>query len=122
MSSAPSETCTIHANGPVTDVNPNTGTETPVTTTDITVPNVVGMSEESARQKLAGLTVVTKQVDSDKAKGTVVSQSFGAGSVVEKNAKITISISKGPAETPAEPTTPTEPTEPTEPEVQTITP
>ena len=122
MSSAPSETCTIHANGPVTNVDPGTGTETPVTTTDITVPNVVGMSEESARQKLAGLTVVTKQVESDKPKGTVVSQSFGAGSVVEKNAKITISISKGPAETPAEPTTPTEPTEPTEPEVQTITP
>ena len=98
------------------NVNPTTGTEEPVTTTDVVVPNVIGLTEVEARRQLSGLTVIVVTTsDASKQDGVVISQSFAANSVVEKNAKIKITINKKQAaEKPEEPTEPTEPTEPAE--------
>lgn len=121
MSSAPSETCNIHTS-PVTNVDPNNGAQSPVTTTDVTVPDVIGLSKEAAMQKLAGFTVIPVETESDKPKGTVISQSFPAGSVVEKNAKITIKVSKGSGEKPQQPDNPEPNPEKPEPDIETVNP
>ena len=102
LSSAPSETCNIHTS-PVTNVDPNNGKQTPVTTTDVTVPDVAGLSEAEARKKLAGFTVVVKRRNSsDVAKGIAIETDPKAGSLVEKNStrSIHLIISDGPKENP----------------------
>ena len=65
-----------------------------------TVPDLIGESESSARKLLekAGLGVRTKEVDSDRAAGTVVGQDPGNGVEVAENTTVTIQISKGPQE------------------------
>jgi len=94
MSSAPTETCDIHSS-PVSNVNPNTGSETPATTTDVLLPNVVGMTKEEAMRKLSGMTIIVKTKESDKQEGMVIKQEPPANSIVEKNAKISITVSAG---------------------------
>lgn len=99
--SAPSETCKIHQQTTtVTNVDPNTQNTTP-TDTDITVPDVMGLSKADATRKLAGLTVVTVEgADPTKADGVVIKQYPAAGSKVEKNAKVTITINKKSGQQP----------------------
>lgn len=63
--------------------------------TDITVTNVVGLTEKEARAKLGSLTIVIEhKSDSSKKDGVVISQSIKAGAVVSKNAKMTLVINK----------------------------
>jgi serine/threonine-protein kinase len=64
----------------------------------IAVPNVVGQTVQSASSILqgAGFAVATKSVDSSEPKGTIVSQSPGAGTSQVPGTKITLSVSKGP--------------------------
>lgn len=92
---APSEKCDIHAaqETPSTGTNPD---EPDVSvSTDIVVPNVVGLTEAEAKKKLSSLTVVIKtKSDSTKADGVVLSQSLAPDLVVAKNTKITLTINK----------------------------
>jgi serine/threonine-protein kinase len=67
----------------------------------VAVPNVVGMSSDSANSTLqaAGFSVSSKAVKSDQPAGTVVDQSPAANSSSAKGSTVTISISKGPTTT-----------------------
>lgn len=63
-----------------------------------TVPNLEGLTEVTARNKLtvAGLSLgEVKEVESDKEKGTVVGQSVAYGKRVTKGTKVDIEISSG---------------------------
>lgn len=63
-----------------------------------TVPNLEGLTEVTARNKLtvAGLSLgEVKEVESDKEKGTVVGQSIAYGKRVTKGTKVDIEISSG---------------------------
>ena len=93
--SAITEKCTIHtAENSKKEENKNEN-KTTVTNTDIKVPNVVGKSESEALKALSGIKVVKDyKSDPNKPNGTVLSQSHGAGSVVSKEATITIVINK----------------------------
>lgn len=65
--------------------------------TDITIPNVVGKTEAEAKGTLSGLGLTVEVKYNDKAtsnNGKVSSQTLSAGSVVSKNAKITIVVNK----------------------------
>lgn len=100
-SSAPSQECDIHTSSiDVPNQNPggDIGGGTPtIPTTDITIPNVYGLTESIATEKLKGLglNVITKtKSDSTKPNGVVIAQSLPSGTVVEKNTKITITINK----------------------------
>ena len=96
------EKCTIHnaQNGKKKEEdnkqNQNGNGGTTVTNTDISVPNVVGKSEADARKALSGLknVVVDYKSDNNKSNGVVLYQSLGAGSVVSKEATITITVNK----------------------------
>ena len=61
---------------------------------DITVQNVVGMSETAAKSALNGLNVSVVYKTDNKNDGKVISQSIKAKTVVAKNAKITIYVGK----------------------------
>lgn len=91
------EKCNIHTSPQVTNVPANTVT-TPteeVTTTDISVPDVVGKTEASAREVLKDINVNVKyKSDDTKADGVVLSQSLQAGTLVSKDASITVTINK----------------------------
>ena len=102
-------------------------TEVPVDT-DVTVPNVVGLTEAAAKSALSYLSVTIEYQESEsKNNGKVISQSISAGSVVSKQAKIklvvgryekkeTPTVPKDEPETPNQqekPSTPTETEEPT---------
>ena len=98
-SSAPSETCNIHTRSTVitnsSAVNDSSSSGVSITTTDIVVPDVVGLSEEAAKIKLSGLNVKVESVsDSSKANGVVIKQSREKGNVVEKGATIIITVNK----------------------------
>ena len=68
---------------------------TTVQDNDITVANVVGKTESEARKALGSLTVsVEYKTVTEGTNGVVLSQSVKAGSVVSKQAKITIVVSK----------------------------
>ena len=63
--------------------------------TDIIIPNVVGKKEVEARKALGNIGItVEHKTDTSKADGVVISQSIKAGSIVSKNAKITLVINK----------------------------
>ena len=63
--------------------------------TDITVTNVVGKTEEEARRTLGNLTVrVEYKSEPSKSNGIVLSQSINPGSIVSKEAKITLIVNK----------------------------
>ena len=126
-----SEQCDIHtAETAGKDKEENEGTETTVTITepkpadtDVVVPNVIGMSESSAKSALGYLSVnIEYKSDSNKADGIVLSQSIKADSVVSKQAKITLVVNKIEKKTtpeqPAQPTQPEQPKEQNVPEKQ----
>ena len=75
----PTETCDIH------------------TSKIIKMPNVVGKTESEAKKALEdlGLKVVVKTKESDKKKGTVISQSKNEGTSLKAGDEITITISSG---------------------------
>ncbi|KUL24942.1 Stk1 family PASTA domain-containing Ser/Thr kinase [Actinoplanes awajinensis] len=64
----------------------------------ITVPNLVGLNINEARGKLQalGLTALERSKDSDQPTDQVLAQTPKPGSGVEKNAEITLDVSKGP--------------------------
>ena len=64
-------------------------------TSQITVENVVGSTEESARLALAGLDIrVIYETHSDMENGVVIRQSLDAGTIVNKGATIIITVNK----------------------------
>lgn len=82
------ETCTVHTTAP-------TPTTPVVTETDITVPDVVGKTQDEAKALLTGLKVeITTINDSKKENGVVTKQSVDAGLVVSKGATIKLTINK----------------------------
>ncbi|GGN03761.1 serine/threonine-protein kinase [Actinoplanes campanulatus] len=66
----------------------------------ITVPNLVGENINNARTILAqrGLQAAEETVESDQPADTVIGQSPKAGTGAEKNTKVTLQVSKGPAQ------------------------
>lgn len=70
----------------------------------VEVPGLLGLSEERATQKLEdrGLQYELTNVDSDKAKGTVVYQSIEQGEMVKEGTTVNLQISNGPEENPDE--------------------
>ncbi len=98
--SAPSETCDIHTSATSTTVTVEP-TSPEVTTTDVVVPNVIGLTEAAAKEKLKDLDVHTKtKSDPNSPNGVVLSQSFEPNFVVEKNARIVITVNKIEKEKP----------------------
>ncbi|HEV2723156.1 MAG TPA: Stk1 family PASTA domain-containing Ser/Thr kinase [Thermoleophilaceae bacterium] len=67
----------------------------------ISVPNVVGLSRESAESRLdrEGLTVEVQTQQSDKPEGEVIAQSPGQGTELDAGDRVTITVSE-PAEEP----------------------
>ncbi|SES45437.1 Stk1 family PASTA domain-containing Ser/Thr kinase [Lentzea albida] len=63
----------------------------------VNVPGVVNSDEDDARQTLegSGFTVQIEQVDSARPAGTVLSQTPGANSKVDKGTTVTLKVSKG---------------------------
>src|SRR4051812_1799266 len=63
----------------------------------VTVPDVVGLSRDSAESQLdgKGLEVVVQEISSDKPKDEVVSQSPTGGTRLQKGERVTITVSKG---------------------------
>ncbi len=71
----------------------------------IEMPKLTGFTEAVAKQKIidAGLSVGTStSIESETPAGIVVWQSTAAGTLVEKNTKIYLQVSTGPAEKPEE--------------------
>lgn len=66
---------------------------------DVTVPSVIGLTEQVAREMLASSNLVPaiNAVESNEPKGRVVSQSIQAGQRVAPNTTVTISVSSGNA-------------------------
>jgi eukaryotic-like serine/threonine-protein kinase len=66
------------------------------------VPYVIGQTQQQAATALedAHLDAVFKPVDSDQAKGTVVSTNPPANTQVPQNSQVTVSVSKGPQKVP----------------------
>jgi beta-lactam-binding protein with PASTA domain len=64
----------------------------------VTVPSVVGLQLDAALGELqdAKLKGRSRQVDSDKPEGQVVSQSPTAGASVEEGSRVVVNVSKGP--------------------------
>jgi len=91
----------------------------------LVVPNVVGMSRSAAVSILEskGLKADVTSVESEEVKDVVIKQNSASGTYVNPGATITITVSKGPIETPEEPFDPPEetpdPEEPADPEVPT---
>jgi eukaryotic-like serine/threonine-protein kinase len=63
----------------------------------VTVPNVVGLSRESAEARLGdeGLSVSVEEQESDEPEGDVISQSPGGGAEVPRGETVTITVSTG---------------------------
>ena len=86
----------------------------------VSVQNVVGLTLNQAKTKLAGLTIkIVYDTDATKANGVVLKQSVAAGKELVKGDTITLTINKIVETEPEEPTTPpdtnTVPGEPTTP-------
>ena len=92
------EKCDIHnAETKAKDDETKVTIEEPKKDTDVTIPNVVGKTEAEARGTLSGLGLTVEVKYNEKAtsnNGKVASQTVSAGSVVSKNAKITIVVNK----------------------------
>lgn len=115
------ETCDVHTSA--TPAEEDHGDETIVATekvdTDVTVPNVIGMSEGNAKSALSYLSVSIEHKADNNNVGKVISQSISAGSVVSKQAKIKLVVGEAEKkETPAPPTPPAQPTQPSQPAQQ----
>ena len=65
---------------------------------EVTIPSVVGQSDEDAVAELtrAGLDAQVVEVNSDRDEGTVTAQSPNAGLVVVQGTRVRINVSKGP--------------------------
>jgi eukaryotic-like serine/threonine-protein kinase len=63
----------------------------------ITVPNVTGLSRESAEARLRdeGFEVAVQEQESDEPEGDVISQSPGAGAQLTRGSRVTITVSTG---------------------------
>ena len=73
----------------------------------VEMPQVVGMDKNTALGRLNSIrlvNVVTMDVESDRPKGQVVSQSIPKGEKIGLSTEIVLEISEGPVETTAEPT------------------
>lgn len=94
----PSEYCDIHT-APANNNNNNNNNgnnnnnQDVVVTTDVTVSNVIGLSESAAKGKLKGLTVKTTTGEGEA--GKVVKQSISAGERVANGTTIVITIGTG---------------------------
>jgi serine/threonine-protein kinase len=68
----------------------------------IAVPPVLGVTYEQAAGQLqgAGFAVARQDVDSNEPKGTVVQQNPAGNSLAAKGSTVTLSVSKGPPESP----------------------
>jgi beta-lactam-binding protein with PASTA domain len=66
----------------------------------VTVPDVLGASESSARAQLrtAGFLVNSESRDSSAESGTVIEQDPGGGSEIEEGSEVTIVVSRGPGD------------------------
>jgi beta-lactam-binding protein with PASTA domain len=64
---------------------------------EVSVPDVVGLSRDSAESSLSGkgLEVVVQELASDKPKDEVIAQAPAAGTAVQKGERVTITVSKG---------------------------
>jgi beta-lactam-binding protein with PASTA domain/tRNA A-37 threonylcarbamoyl transferase component Bud32 len=64
----------------------------------VTVPDVVGLSQSSAEARLEdlGLGVSVDQQESEEPEGEVIAQSPGGGTRVDQEARVTITVSSGP--------------------------
>lgn len=85
------------------------------------VPNLVGRSEEEAKTLLKSKNLLVGTIhsqESDKPKGTVLSQTINADTEVNENTEVSFTISKGQQATP----TPTEPPTKTPTETEKSTP
>jgi len=63
----------------------------------VTVPAVVGLTEEAARQRLSarGLEIDSSEVESDRPAGEVVTQSPDAGQKVDRGSTVEVTVSSG---------------------------
>ncbi len=62
---------------------------------EISMPYVIGDTEEEAKKKLSDLTVtIVYEEDMSKVNGNVIKQSIEAGTTVEEKAKVTITVNK----------------------------
>lgn len=66
----------------------------------VQVPDVVGAAQSSAESQLdnQGLVSIVETAESGQPAGTVISQDPGGGAVVNKGSRVTITVSKGPAQ------------------------
>ncbi len=64
----------------------------------VTVPNVIGLTRESAESRLdsEGLGVSFEEVDSDQPKDEVIAQDPVAGRTIDKGSRVTLKVSRGP--------------------------
>jgi serine/threonine-protein kinase len=84
-----------------TEVDPGTRVTLSVSDGDAELPPVTGQAQDAAAETLrtAGFTnVSTEEVDSDQPVGTVVGSSPAAGSQATADTRITLQVSRGPAE------------------------
>jgi eukaryotic-like serine/threonine-protein kinase len=105
------------AKGTVVSTNPPANTQVPqnsqvtvsVSKGPQKVPDVVGLQQSEAENKLrdAGYVPVPVPSASDKPEGEVIQQIPGAGSPQNQGTSVTIVISSGPSSPPSSPTSPT---------------
>lgn len=98
---------TVAMKDKVVRTSPTTGSDTAVNTTvvvfvgtgpkEVTIPDLVGQTEDQARKTLEqmGLDMVAVQGDSERPAGQVVSSSPGAGETVEAGSVVQVTISRG---------------------------
>lgn len=98
---------TVAMKDKVVRTSPTTGSDTAVNTTvvvfvgtgpkEVTIPDLVGQTEDQARKTLEqmGLDMVAVQGDSERPAGQVVSSSPGAGETVEAGSVVQVTVSRG---------------------------
>ena len=88
--------------GPPADTGGGGGAGTTTAPRTVTVPDVVGMDQTVAQQRLrsAGLLVSVSYVTSRTPEGRVTAQTPSGGSTVERGSRVRISVSTGPRTRP----------------------
>jgi serine/threonine-protein kinase len=92
---------TVYSQNPAAGANVNKGSTVGLLVSKgpstVVVPNAVGLSETTARDRLvaAGFTVTEMRVFAKDPPGTVIAQSPAAGSNAQKGAAVQINVSKG---------------------------
>lgn len=108
---------------PFTEVEVDTGVSIVVSkgpeTVLVSMPKLVGLTEEQARNALAAYNLkigeIIREPNADYAQGEVFWQSIEAGFQIETETAIDLMISTGPPELPEVPEVPEEPEEPSDP-------